>query len=199
MNCIESNKLFFKINLLVDTEPACRYRSFTLKTKSHQHGLLLFADLKGDISIYRISGIILKPTPHIPLYRLSLVPPITIIVSSTDARCPLCVDGFTWVTVMASSSDVVKKIMRLKLQLSDKAEPATVVIIWFKPFKTFYNPKKLESFEVLFHRCFITGWTNPTCFSHGFVQSLAHNTCCHIGRYLKKNDCVSLMKIMKLN
>lgn len=38
----------------------------------------------------------------------------------------MCVDGCTRVTVMASSSDVVKKIMRLKLQLMDTLESATV-------------------------------------------------------------------------
>ncbi|TNN56169.1 Transcription elongation factor B polypeptide 3 [Liparis tanakae] len=61
---------------------------------------------------------------RVMLEQLSPVPPI-ITVSSIGAHGPVCGDGGTRITVMANSSDLAKKLMRFKLQLTDSAESAT--------------------------------------------------------------------------
>lgn len=52
-------------------------------------------------------------------------------MSSSGSCCPVRESGRTWITAMASKCDVAKKVMRLKLQLTDESQSATVVNVFF--------------------------------------------------------------------
>lgn len=78
------------------------------------------------INVYSLSSY-LTDIGHSTCTRMTLPSdPPTITMSSRSACCPVRESGRTWITAMANKCDVAKKVMRLKLQLTDEAESATV-------------------------------------------------------------------------